>query len=487
MNKLKKSLALIATLAIASSAFVACGDDSSSSTAGNSSSTAESSTAESSATEESSTGEESSTAEVERPENKVKNDDDKLVVWCWTDDDLKNMFKVFADETDYTADNLVFEKIGGGGEEARDQYATYFDAGKSCDLFVLEADWIKDYIDDDDYTAPLSDLGFADADFNNGYDYVKKVGTNSDGVIKGSSWQATPGGYVYRTDIAEEVFGAKTPAEFQEYVKDWDTFTASAAKVKEQKNMAMVDTLGGLWQVWSYNRSSAWVDGDNKLVIDDYCKKYAELAKEYYDKGYVTKAVQWKTWDKAVQDGETMGIFQCTWCFGKNGTLSGLEGNTKTADDATEWTVDGPFGKNWAFTQGPSGWAWGGSWLALAKNANSGKIAHDFVEFFTMNADTMQKYAEYSGDFLNSPKAMKAIVDAGTNKNAYIGGQDQFAIFYDAAANIKMDNITKYDSTLKKYFNDNVSKYVEGNFADVDAMLEGFKTDVYGNVAAIQK
>ena len=82
---------------------------------------------------------------------------------------------------------------------------------------------------------------------------------------------------------------------------------------------------------------------------------------------------------------------------------------------------------------------------------------------------------------------MKAIVDAGTNKNAYIGGQDQFAIFYDAAANIKMDNITKYDSTLKKYFNDNVSKYVEGNFADVDAMLEGFKTDVYGNVAAIQK
>ena len=490
MNKLKKSLALIATLAIASSAFVACGDDSSSSSTADagSSSTAESSQGGESSTAESSEGGESSTADTpaERPENKVKSDDDKLTVLAWTDDDLKNMFKVFADNTDYTADNLVFEKVGGKGQEARDQYPTYFNSGKDVDLFVLEADWIRDYIDKDDMTAPLTDLGFSDADFNNGYEYVKKVGTNSNGVIKGSSWQATPGGYVYRTDIAEEVFGAKTPAEFQEYVKDWNTFTESAKKVKEQKNMAMVDTLGGMWQVWQYNRSTAWADDQYNLVIDDFCKQYADLAKEYYDNGYVTKAVQWDSWDKAVQDGETMGIFQCTWCFGKNGVLSGLEGNGKTADDATEWVVDGPFKSNWAFTQGPSGYAWGGSWLALSPKANSGKIAHDFVEFFTINADTMKKYAEYSGDFLNSPAAMKAIVDAGTNKNAYIGGQDQFSIFLDAAANIKMDNVTAYDSVLKDYFNQNITKYVEGNFKSADEAIEGFKADVKANVPDLQ-
>ncbi|MBQ8923012.1 MAG: hypothetical protein IJ060_13480 [Oscillospiraceae bacterium] len=394
------------------------------------------------------------------------------------------MFKVFADNNDkgYTTDNLVFEKVGGGGEEARDQYPTYFNSGKDVDLFVLEADWIKDYIDKDDLTAPLTDLGFAEADFDNGYEYVKKIGTNDAGVIKGSSWQATPGGYVYRTDIAEEVFGAKTPEEFQQYVDNWEVFTESAAKVKEQKNMAMVDTLGGLWQVWSYKRTSAWADDSYNLVIDDYCKEYADLAKEYYDKGYVTKAEQWKTWDKAVQNGETMGIFQCTWCFGKNGTLSSLEGNTKTEDDATEWTVDGPFGSNWAFTQGPSGWAWGGSWLALSPKANSGEIAHDFVEFFTINAETMRKYAEYSGDFVNSPAAMKAIVDAGTNKNAYIGGQDQYGIFYEAAANIKMDNVTRYDSVLKKYFSDNISKYVQGAYSSTDEAIDGFKKDVKANV-----
>ncbi|MCR4644546.1 MAG: ABC transporter substrate-binding protein [Oscillospiraceae bacterium] len=483
MNKLKKSLALIATLAIASSAFVACGDDSSSSSTAANSSTAESSAADSTGESTGESGGESTPdTPAERPENKVPSDDDKLTVLAWTDDDLKNMFKNFADNTDYTADNLVFEKVGGKGQEARDQYPTYFNSGKDVDLFVLEADWIKDYIDKDDMTAPLTNLGFADADFNNGYDYVKKIGTNDAGVIKGSSWQATPGAYVYRSDIAKEVFGAETPADFQQYVKDWDTFTASAAKVKEQKNMAMVDTLGGLWQVWSYNRASAWTDASYNLVIDDFCKKYADLAKDYYDKGYVTKAKQWETWDKAVQNGETMGIFQCTWCFGRNGVLNGLEGNGETPDGAETWTVDGPFGSNWALTQGPSGWAWGGSWLALSPKANSGKIAHDFVEYFTINAETMRKYAEFSGDFVNSPSAMKAIVDAGTNKNAYLGGQDQFAILYDAAANVKMDNITRYDSVLKDYFNQNISKYVEGTFSSSDEAIEGFKKDVKANV-----
>ena len=497
MNKLKKSLALVAVLAIASTGLVACGGESSTpatttkaSTTAAAGSEAATTAAGSDATTTAAAGSDAAAttaAAAPAGENKVSEDDSsKCTILAWNANDIPPMIKNFEAAKPDMAGKCEYKNVGSNGQEAHEQYSQYFKCGEDCDLFVMEADWILDYIDNDEFTAPITDLGFAESDFGGAYAYTLAIGKNKDGKLKGVSWQATPGAYIYRTDLAEKYLGAKTPEEMQAKVKDWDTFKASAKTVADATGgkLAMVDTLGGMWQVWQYNRANAWVK-DGELAIDDFYKSYAELAKEYWDNGYVTKESQWDNgWyavgqvkaDEVESKNATLGYFFCTWCLGKGSMLSNAEGGET-----------GPTYGLYNIVSGPTDWAWGGSWLALAKNANSGKIAHDFVEFFTMNADTMQKYAEYSGDFLNSPKAMKAIVDAGTNKNAYIGGQDQFGIFYEAAANIKMDNITKYDSALKKYFSDNVSKYVQGNFADVDAMIEGFKTDVYGNVAAIQK
>ena len=472
MNKLKKSLALVAVLAIASSAFVACGGDSSS-TAANSSSKAE----ESSKTEESSDAGTESSEGGETAE--LTNEDPTLSILSWTDNDLKNMFAVlFENNSDYNKDNVVWVQVGEGGEEARDQYVNYFNGDEDCDLFCLEADWILDYIEKDEYTAPLTDLGFTEDDLKHGYSYVTAIGTDSNGKIKGSSWQATPGGYVYRTDLAEEYLGAKTPAEMQEFVKDWDTFTATAKKLQDDGHkIAMADTLGGMWQVAQYNKGAKWVDG-GKLVVDDYCTKYLERAKEYYDNGYVTKEAQWSGgWNTIMQDDSTMGAFLCTWCFGKDGTLSGMEGNSKT-NDAEEWVVDGPTGGKFNITEGPEGWAWGGTWLALSTKCNTKKSAHDFVEFFTVNPDTMKKYALYASEFVNNKDTMKAIIDEGSNKNAYLGGQDQFAVLFNQADKIDMSYVTEYDSVIKGDFNDATSDYVNGVYATTEDAIKGFKDAV---------
>ena len=91
----------------------------------------------------------------------------------------------------------------------------------------------------------------------------------------------------------------------------------------------------------------------------------------------------------------------------------------------------------------------------------------------------MQKYAEKSGDFVNNKAAMQAIVDAGSNSNALLGGQDQFAVLIDAAAGINMDGlITAYDSSIKDSFNNAVTKYVDGEYATKEDALNGFQDDV---------
>ena len=476
MNKLKKALALVATLAIASTAFYACGN--SSSTAN---STAESK-AESSAAEESkeesaaeeskaeeSKAEESKEENAGGGENKVPETGDKLSILCWTGDDVEKMIENFTGANEQYKDKVQYVNVGSKGQEAREQYANYFAGGEDADLFVLEADWILDYINNDEYTAPLSDLGFSTSDFDGCYPYTVSIGTDNNGVLKAASWQATPGGYVYRTDLAEEYLGAKTPDEMQEFVKDWDTFTKTAATVQEKSGgkTAMADTLGGMWQVWQYNRTKAWLDGD-KLVIDDYCKEYADLAKEYYEKGYVTKEDQWSDgWYAIGQDDSTMGYFFCTWCLGSGSMLSNAEGGEggKT------------FGK-YNITAGPSGWAWGGSWLALSPKCDNGEIAHDFVKYFTVDESTAKDYALFKSEFVNNPKAMKAIVDEGSNKNDLLGGQDQFSVLYEAASKIDMDGkITAYDSQIKDAFNTVVSKYAKGEIASYDDMITEFKKE----------
>jgi len=466
MNKLKKSLALIATLAIASTAFYACGDDKPADTADSTAdSTVEDSTEDGSSTD----------AAVD---NKVAETGDKLSILCWTGDDIEKMIENFEDANPDYKGKCQYVNVGKNGGEAREGYANYFAGGEDVDLFVLEADWILDYINNDEYTAPLSDLGFTDADFAGCYPYTVSIGTDNNGVLKAASWQSTPGGYVYRTDLAEEYLGAKTPDEMQKFVDSWDKFTETAKTVKEKSGgkTAMADTLGGLWQVWQYNRKNAWVDADNNLVVDDYCKTYADLAKEYYDNGYVTKEDQWTDgWYAIGQDGSTMGYFFCTWCLGSGSMLSNAEGGMEE-DGTTPKNAD-IYGK-YNITAGPTGWAWGGSWLALSPKCDNGTIARDFVKYFTVDENTAKDYALFKSEFVNNPAAMKAIVDEGSNKNPLLGGQDQFSVLYEAASTIDMDGkITAYDNQIKTAFNDSVSKYCKGEIKSYDDMILEFKKE----------
>ena len=67
-------------------------------------------------------------------------------------------------------------------------------ADEKIDLFLVEADYALKYVDTD-YTMPVKDLGITDADLANQYQYTKDVVTDSNGNLKGVSWQAAPGGW----------------------------------------------------------------------------------------------------------------------------------------------------------------------------------------------------------------------------------------------------------------------------------------------------
>jgi len=466
MSKLTRTLALLATLAMASSAFVACGgkttesstapaaDSSAADSAADSSADSAADSSADSAADSSADSAADSSADSAAAVN-LPDTDDTLTIVCWTDADLANMFDV------YGSDKVAYQNCGGNGAEASTQYATYLNSGDDVDLFVAEAGWILNYINDDSMSAPLSDLGITEADYADAYQYTVEIGTDNNGVLKAASWQAAAGGYAYNTDLAKEYLGVESADDMQAKISDWDKFEATAAELKEasEGKVKMAATIGGLWQAFSTAKNAAWVDGTT--VKTDVAKEFTDMVKGYVDNGYVDPSVeQWTAdWTNVGLNGEALGYFYSTWCLGEGAQLEQNGGNAG----------------NWNIVVGPQEFFWGGSWLCVSPNCNTATEAANFIKFFTSNADSMEEYALYSGDFVNNKKAMDKIVADGSNSNALLGGQDQFAVLSDVAAGIKMsDSITKYDQSLKDTFlttlKDNINE-------DTDTILSKFVDD----------
>lgn len=470
MNKLKKTLALVATLAIASTAFVACDDDKDTSTGNSTTNSTSDSKADSTAD---SKGEEGNGT-------KFTDDGEKLSILCWTDNDVKFMNQHFEETNPDYAGKVQYVNVGSEGAEAREKYATYFQGDEDADLFVLEADWILDYINNDDYTAPMSDLGFEASDFDGCYEYTVAVATNDNGVLKGASWQSTPGGYVYRYDLAEKLLGVKTNAEMQAKMKDWDTALATAKELKDASNgkTALYDSLGGIWQVYSYNRSSAWADKDDNLVIDDYCKTYADIAKTMWDEGYVSTVDQWgEGWLNQAADESVLGYTFCTWCLGAGGQLESAAGGV-TREEGKDDVINNPDLYNkFDIIAGPSGYAWGGSWLALSPKCDNGTMAKAYVEHFTINEETMESYALFKGEFVNNPTVMEKVGKNEKSNNPMLR-TNPWSILFEAAGNIDMTGkITAFDSQIKKAYSDSIANYLKGveGYTSYDDMINEFK------------
>lgn len=492
MNTLKRTLALVATLAMAATAFASCGDDKDSSSSSSSSSSEASKVEESSedTSEDSSDAQDTTKAEESTGEiaDSVGKGGDTFTIAAWNADDVPFLIaqwkgldydSIQDDLANDAVDGIKFINFGVGGGDASEKYDNLFKSGDDLDVYFCEADWALKYINDDEKTLPLADLGLGDSDFANIYSYTDEIGKSSDGVRKGVSWQAAAGGFQYRSDLAQEYLGVTSPEEMQAAIGDWDKFVEAAQTVSEKSSgkTALADTLGGMWQAYACGRTTPWVV-DNALQIDDFCKEFADTAKALWDCGGVTKNGQWTDeWTAAGTNDTCMGYFVSTWGFGS------------FALDAAGGEGGATYGK-WAVCQGPQPFFWGGTWIVVNPKTDNGEEARDFIISATSNEDQMSTYAVNKPEYVNNSKVMDDLISSNTVFNEKItnnlGGQNFYAELADNAKTIDFNGlITPYDATIKTDFINVVKEqYLEGG-ASWDDTVEAFKDKIAEDVTAI--
>lgn len=331
-------------------------------------------------------------------------------------------------------------------------------ADEKIDMFLVEADYALKYVDTDFTLDVIKDVGLTQDDIKNQYKYTKDIMTSSNGVLKGVTWQACPGGFIYRRSIAKAVLGTDNPDEVGLALSDWDKFNEVAKKAKS-KGYFMLSGYDDAFRVFSDNMKNPWVV-NNRIVIDPQINAWIAQTKEFTQNGYNNKASLWSA--ESTQGmgakGKVFGYFGPAWFIDFVMAPGSLEDQ-----NAAKTIGNGSYG-DWAFCKGPQGFSWGGTWLCACKGTDNIDIIRDIFKTLTCDADVMTEIAKKSGDFTNNIPAMEAVA-ASDYQNPFLGGQNHIKFFLDSATSIDKSCITQYDqgmsekiqSAMKDYFNEKIT------------------------------
>jgi len=340
---------------------------------------------------------------------------------------------------------------------------------EKIDIFLIEADYALKYVNTD-YTMSLDEVGLTADDLKNQYKYTQEIVTDDNGKIKATSWQATPGLFVYRRSIAKDVLGTDEPDRVQEMLSTWEKFNDVAAKMKE-KGYTMLSGYDDAYRVFSNNVSGPWVQ-NGKVVVDPNIMRWVDQTKEFTDKGYNNKTSLWSAEWGADQgpNGKTFGFFYSTW--GINFTLL----DYSLADQEGEKKVGNGIYGDWAVCYGPQPFYWGGTWICAARGTDNIPTIRDIMYTLTCDKETMKKITMEVADYTNNREAMNEIANSDYTFD-FLGGQNHIALFTEVADKIDMSNTCPYDQGCNEEFQEAFKDYFDGNVSK-DQALQNFYTNI---------
>ena len=406
-----------------------------------------------------------------------------LNIYCWNTEFQERFEKYYVPN----ADRSVFEGVEINWVQNTNEnnvYQTKLDealkkqndaaADDKIDIFLVEMDYVAKYVNSD-IAIPVADLGITDDDLKNQYDYTKQAFTNPDGKQVGVTWQATPGLYMYRADIAEEVLGTSDPDEVQAQMSDLDKFTELAAKMNES-GYKIVSGYDDMYRIFSNNMTAPWVT-DNKITIDEKIKQWIDLTKEYTDKGYNNNTSLWDDqWSADMKkDGKVFGYFFSTW--GIAFSLRDATVDEKLKDDGSNAKVGNGLYGQWRACPGPVPYYWGGTGILACQGTDNQDLIKDIMLKLTCDTEVMKSITEGEQDYTNNKEAIQQLIDGGYS-NPFLGGQNHLALLTEAADGINLEGkLSAYDQGLNEKIQSNMKLYFNGS-KTYDEALELFYADI---------
>ena len=323
------------------------------------------------------------------------------------------------------------------------------------DIFTGESDYVK-YLVESGYWDDLKAAPY-NADVSDVWGYVASVGTDSTGVLRALSWQASPGSIMYRRDMALKVLGTDDPEQVAAMLTDDAAMMDVAAKLKAE-GIKMFASWQDIFNMQFSNRKNPWVV-DDKLIIDDSMITFMDNVKVIVENGYDLGVDPWAPeWCAAVESDDTFCYVLPSW---------GYQFVVKPAAVNTSG--------QWAMCQGPVPYVKGGTWLGIYKDSPNKDLAWAFLSYCCLNSEAQKEYATVYGEYVSLKSANDAL--ASGEGEVVLGGQNHFAFYNDQMGKLPADLMTGYDGTINNAFLAATKNYATGAMTKDEAIAQ-FKADV---------
>ena len=366
---------------------------------------------------------------------------------------------------------IEYVNVGDSGiyQERIDQLLQAPDAEDYPDIIAFEAAYIMKYTNSD-FTLPITDLGISDSDLTEMYPYTLTIPTDKrNGSIKGLSWQACPGSYMYRTDLAESILGVKSPEEMQAKIGTWDDFLATAREIKQKSGDAtrILSSNGDISEVFRSNMSNPWVDDQGVFRMDPIMEDYMDIVKTLEQEDLTQKTATWSDeWNAGPSTDAVFSYFGCTWFL--HWTIKSNCGGSAPGE--------GTYGL-WNMCQGPMSYYWGGTWLGATAGCSDKAAVGEIMKALCCDTTVLTEVSRQTLDYVNNNTAMKTLSDEGAGAYDFLGGQDFIAVFAPLADEVDVSFMSPYDQTIGNLLDPQVTAYSLGE-KDKETAIADFETSV---------
>lgn len=395
---------------------------------------------------------------------------DKFYIYSWNTE-LQERLKFVTDAHPELADRIEYVNVGDSAiyQEKIDQLLQTPDAEDYPDMIAFEAGYIMKYTNSD-FTLPVTDCGVTEADLSEMYPYTITIATDKrDGSLKGVSWQACPGSFMYRTDLAESILGVTSPEEMQAKIGSWDDFLDTAREIKEKSGDAtrILSSNGDVTEVFKSNKTEPWVDDAGVFHMDPAMEEYMDVVKVLEQEDLTQKTTTWSDeWNAGPSTDAVFGYFGCTWFL--HWTIKANCGGSAVGE--------GTYGL-WNMCQGPVPYYWGGTWLGATAGCSDKEMAGTIMKALCCDTEIMTKMSEETLDYVNNKAAMKTLSDAGKGAYDFLGGQDFIAVFSPLAEDVDVSWMSAYDQKVQELMQTQLDAYAAGE-KDKDTAIADFKAAV---------
>lgn len=413
--------------------------------------------------------------EETEPENTVSGDaagEDSFVVWGWNDDIKKILDGPFKEAYPEEYERIVFVNTGGS-----DYYQSKLDPMLDDpsnelypDMMGLEVDYVQKYVNSD-WVQTVESLGITADDYANQYQYNIDLGSDWDGNVRALFWQATPGCFQIRADLAEKYLGTTAPEELKAKFADYDTILETAREVKEASGGAckLFSGYDELKRVLMNARSEGFYNENDVITLDENVTQYLELAKTMYDEELTYNTNQWSADWYANMDGDgesanaAIAYMGCPWF--------------------TYWCLSDTWKNNTILIPTPEQCYWGGTGLAATTECSDTELAALIMKYITCDTEGMVAINTLNSDFVNNTEAISQIIESGASAdgNGYLyadAGQNFMEFFLPLADGLDASIVTAEDQQILSLLDAQTQAYATGE-KDLDTAISDLTSSIH--------